>query len=178
MNSVIVKLLTKKNKVMKKNLLKGIQLQVSKTLTVIFVIFLILPACEKKQDSDTISFKKKSATHSECKNNLKSTFSELPCVTLHTTDLNYLAIEHVNAVFNCSFDSITISAEVTGNIINIKENHVNPSMYCTCNYDIEYVIGPLEYGHYTINIMDESDGMNEINFEFDFSENTSITYCL
>jgi hypothetical protein len=143
-------------------------------------VFVILQACENSNE-DTINKSKQGGqvTYPGCKeNNLKSTFSESqkPCITIKTIDSNYLKVEHINAEFNCIFDSLTIDCSINGNAINIQENHVNPNALCTCEYDIEYQIGPLEFGKtYSINIVDEAS--NEISFEFEFTENTLTTYC-
>lgn len=166
---------------MRKKLFKEVNLKTIAICVFSFSISLLFQGCEQKQedfgktnlnDGDVLSI-------IGCKDNsgsLKSAVVDVPCATIQTYKNNYLAIEHVNAIFNCAFDSITIDFSVTGNVINIKENHVNPGMFCTCNYDIKYIIGPIEYGHYTIYIEDESQG-NVISFEFDFSENTLLNYC-
>ena len=115
--------------------------------------------------------------YSGCKDvSMKSASEKKASVTLKTVDSNYLEVQHFDAVFNCAFDSLAIDVDVDNNVINIKEIHVNPNAFCTCNYDIEYKIGPLEYGTYSINILDESEDQNEVSFEFEFTENTEMTY--
>jgi hypothetical protein len=149
----------------------------------VILILLAVQACENSNDNTIVNSKSGgSVSYSGCKgNNLKSTFSEnqKPCITIQTIDSNYLKIQHVNAVFNCVFDSITIDCSIENNIIHVKENHINPNAYCTCEYDIEYKIGPLEYEKtYNIGFKDESQNNDEISFEFEFTDNTLKTVCI
>lgn len=148
------------------------------------LIFLAFPSCENENDGINNSeknngvYEKGGIIYSGCKNEiLKSTLLDVPCVTLQTIDSNYLKIKHINAIFNCAFDSLTIDYTITGNVITIQEKHVNPNAFCICNYDIEYIIGPLEYGTYSVKISDESLDDTEMNFEFEFTDNSLITFC-
>jgi hypothetical protein len=158
---------------MKKRYSKGVYLS-------ILVIFAALYACEKNEEGSDSKIKKGEIAYSSgCKEHLKSTgtFSEAPCITVETTDSKYLIVKHNDAVFSCIFDHLNIDYSVNGNLIDIAEEQVNPDAFCTCKYDIEYVIGPLEYGTYTVKIRDGSLDDTEISFEFEFTENTLFNYC-
>ena len=159
---------------MNKKLFNKFRLKTFAICVFVFSVFLLFQNCEKDQEEPTGDL----LSISECKSiqdGLKNFATDVPCVTIQTIDSNYLAIEHINAMFNCDYGAIMIDFSVTDNVINIKENQSKAGELCTCNYDIEYSIGSIEYGHYTINIEDESH--NVISFEFDFSENTLVNYC-
>jgi hypothetical protein len=162
---------------------KWLQLQVAGFFMLTLLAFVVFPSCENAKDETNVTPKKREVVqkgglfYSGCKDtNLKSTYAKKACVTLQTVDSNYLDIQHFDAVFNCVFDSLAIDYNVDGNVINVKESHVNPNAFCTCKYDIEYKIGPLEYGTYSINILDESLNKNEVCFDFEFTENTQMTF--
>lgn len=165
---------------MKNKILNEINLKTFTICAFIFSIFLLLQGCDQYQEDLTYYKEIDVLSISECKSSQdglkRSSTINVPCVTIQTIDSNYIAIEHLNAIFNCFYEKITIDFSVTDNIINIKENQANAGARCSCNYDIKYNIGPVEYSHYTINIEDESQ-CNVISFEFDFSENTLVNYC-
>jgi hypothetical protein len=168
---------------MKKIKSTNFQMQTVTFFVLTFLACVVFPSCENtSNDSDTPQnrevWQEGGLFYSGCKGSAleKSASEKEACVILQTIDSNYLSIQHFNAVFNCVFDSLTIDYNVNGGVINVKESHVNPNAYCTCKYDIEYKIGPLEYGTYNINILDESLNQNEVCFDFEFSENTQMTY--
>jgi hypothetical protein len=171
---------------MKRIKIKCIQLQTATFFLLTLLAFFVFPSCQDTQnDMDTPQkrevWQKNGLFYSGCKENegvnmLKSAGEKEACVTLQTVESNYLEIQHFDAVFNCVFDSLDFDYNIEDNVINVKEMHLNPGAYCTCQYDIKYKIGPLEYGTYSINILDESLSQTEISFEFEFTENTQMTY--
>lgn len=169
---------------MKKIKIKCLQPQTVTFFVLTLLAFIVFPSCENTSDDvDTPQnrevWQKGGLYYSGCNENaniLKSASEKEACVILQTVESNYLEIQHFDAVFNCVFDSLDIDYNVGDNVINVKEIHINPDAYCTCQYDIKYKIGPLEYGTYSINILDESLNQNEVSFDFEFTENTQMTY--
>ncbi|WP_291856425.1 hypothetical protein [Marinilabilia sp.] len=152
-------------------------------LTILLLIVFFWSCHETPEESDvpmnsgTIT-QKSGLSYSGCKaSGLKSTY-EAPeiCASLETVDSDYLLIQHFDAVFNCSFDSLIIDYNVDGDVINVNESHVNPGVYCTCKYDISYKIGPLDYGTYKIHLLDEALNKEELCLEVEFSADTDTTY--
>ncbi len=162
------------------------KLMVSPKVTLSFILIsmialVVVSSCDKSSDSERLhqfrdEYQNDGLHYSGCKGSgLKSISAGDTCVVLQTAEANYLKVKHFDAVFNCAFDSLKIDFTVDANEIYVKESHINPNMFCTCTYDIEYKIGPLEYGTYTINILDESTGQNEVTVDFEFTENTNVT---
>ncbi len=161
---------------------KCIQMQTVTFLVFTFLTCMVISSCEKTSDDNNSSnyrevLQNGGVYYSGCKGfSEKKTLAKEACITLHTVEGNYLEIQHFDAIFNCVFDSLSIDYNVNNNTISVDESHVNPNAYCTCEYDVKYRIGPLEYGTYSINILDENLNQNEISFDFEFSDNTQITY--
>jgi hypothetical protein len=62
-----------------------------------------------------------------------------------------LTVTHVNAVFNCCLDDITVSFELGGTALNIYEDEVTPNpCFCECPFDVVTQIEGLEPGVYVV----------------------------
>ena len=62
----------------------------------------------------------------------------------------YLALKHVNALFNCEPGKLEIQASIDGNEIRILENEELSLANCVCPYDLYCEVGPLSFGKYTL----------------------------
>ena len=83
-----------------------------------------------------------------------------------------LYVKHVNAVFNCDAEHLSIIGTVSKNRIIITEEGAGNSANCICCYDLECIIEGLDKGHYVI--VFQRNGENEPRFEFvlDYSDST------
>ncbi len=149
-----------------------------------FIIFLFISlfitySCEEKM-SDNINYGDPYVTgisNSGCKEpDLKCTRNE-DCVIYETVNDSCLLFKRINVAFNCCFDSVIIGVDVDdNNTITITEVENAGNCKCNCIYDIEYIIGPLNYGLYNV-IIDEQYA-DSISFTIDFNEDTQGEYCV
>jgi hypothetical protein len=90
-------------------------------------------------------------------------------------DGSTLLLRHVNAAFNCCLDGIVARIEVDGNVVTIttEEKLVNEQgCFCTCLYDLGYLITNLKPGIYTIVIPSFAN-----LFQIDLSTPTAGSNC-
>ncbi len=134
-------------------------------------------SCENEQEPDTGPLNVSNIKHSDCKTFKSLADKNQDCIIYQTVKNNYLKINRINTAFNCCIDGVlVVVTDTPDNTITIKESEIctNPC-YCMCLYDIEYTIGPLEYGPYTLCIIEEY--ADTMTVEFEFSENTLGNYC-
>jgi len=63
----------------------------------------------------------------------------------------YWNIMHNNAMFNCSPGKLTADAAINNDFtIDLNENEENHNANCVCLYDLNYKIGPIAHGKYTV----------------------------
>ncbi len=151
-----------------KNLIKLIAL-LSVTIGLLFA------SCEKMEIefSGTETFEIKNLTHSDCKNSNKKS-SETESITLKTIDENELKITHNNVVFPCCPNGeFKAEAYRSNDTIFLNEYYTDNTCNCLCPYDLDYTIGPLEYGKYTVVLQLYND--DYFTFKFNFKSNTDIT---
>jgi hypothetical protein len=145
----------------------------------LLVFFLCIPSfisCENEQESATGPINVSDIKHSSCKT-FKSLVSEKQdCIEYQTVNDNYLKINRINVAFNCCIDDVDIKTTVDQErVITITETEISPACNCLCLYDLEYTIGPLEYGMYTLRIIEGyADAMTVV---FRFSATTQGSYC-
>ncbi len=99
------------------------------------------------------------------------------CIEYQTVNDNYLRIKRINVAFNCCIDSVNITTSIDPErVIHVKETEVclHPCD-CICLYDLGYTIGPLEYGAYTLLVIEEY--ADTMIVEFEFSASTQGSYC-
>lgn len=143
-----------------------------------FVLVWIAFSCEIEISEDTkpVNPVVTGISHSECKEyDLKCTRNE-DCVIFETVNDSCLKFNRINAAFNCCIDYLLISIETdNSNTIKITERENAGLCHCICLYDIEYTIGPLNYGLYSIDIYEQSG--DTIFFNIDFNKDTQGEYC-
>jgi hypothetical protein len=115
--------------------------------------------------------------HSDCKTLKSLQSAKQDCVEYQTISGNYLKIKRINTAFNCCIDGILVLVkENQNNEITISETEIcTTPCSCNCLYDIEYTLGPLDYGTYTFHIIEEY--ADTMNFVIDFTSSTQGTYC-
>jgi Kazal-type serine protease inhibitor domain len=69
-----------------------------------------------------------------------------------------LTVSHINGMFNCCYESIDVSAAITGFTIDLYEQEYTPNpCYCECPIDVFTEIPSLMPGAYTVNIYVNGD---------------------
>ena len=142
---------------------------------VIYPIYLLLivsiTSCNKEFPNDPLSIKDLSV--SDCKT--KGGYSkgiDPEYITLKTVDDYYLLINHINAMFNCEPGQITVTINVSSNEISMDENESSSLANCICPYDIDFKVGPLQYGTY--NLKFKRAGFTFKEYTLDFKRSTDI----
>lgn len=131
-----------------------------KILVLSIFIGLLVLSCGKKSNSFGLT----NFSHSACKTNSK-TYSmnnqtkeiQGDSETMEIISENgYWNIMHNNAMFNCSPGKLTADAAINNDFtIDLNENEESHLANCICPYDLNYKIGPIAHGKYTVilNIM-------------------------
>ncbi len=139
----------------------------------VIVVTSLLISCEK---STFNHFKVYDMKHEGCKTFKSLTGKNQDCIEYQTVNDSYLKIYRTNAAFNCCIDNINITSTNQEGIITVKETEICPHPCdCICLYDLEYIIGPLEYGNYTLRVVEEY--ADTMIVEFEFSSTTQGNYC-
>ncbi len=145
----------------------------------LLVLFLCVPyfiSCENEQEPDTGPLTVSGIKHTGCKTFKSLVSAKQDCIEYQTINDHYLKINRLNVVFNCCIDDVDIKTTVDQErVITITETDINPACNCLCLYDIEYIIGPLEYGTYLLRIIEEYADTMTVKFEF--SATTQGSYC-
>ena len=116
--------------------------------------------CEKGDKYPTLEDKQLTVVEvnsGECKQNLKSTETE-KYIELKAEQNNQLRVTLINATLNCCPGEITSKAYIKDEILRINFAEETPGKCnCICDFDLECVIGPMEYRSYTIEVYAGSD---------------------
>jgi len=142
---------------------------------IIYPIFLLLivalTSCKKEFPNDPLSIKDLSV--SDCKTKGGSSKGIDPeYITLKTVDDYYLLVNHINAMFNCEPGQITVTIEISSNEISMEEDESSSLADCICPYDIDYKLGPLQYGTYILKF--KRGGLTFKEYTLDFKKSTDI----
>ena len=140
-----------------------------KLASFILATILLFTNCEKNENK---FFEVKDFTHSDCKNNSQKTSLE-ECIKIKTLNDNTIQINHVNAVFNCCPGELSAEGTIKNDTITINESETEHSCNCICPYDLDYTIGKLEYGVYTIKL--QTMNADYFQFNLNFNSNTDTT---
>ncbi len=109
--------------------------------------------------------------------------SDQDCIEFEYDGEGILSIKHINAAFNCCPDSFGVEVSLEGNVITIVEQEylTNPC-FCLCLYDMEYSVGNVNPGTYTIKVVEPymhfvgDDPL--LQFSVDLSTTPSGTFCV
>ena len=144
----------------------------SKILFLCGIIVFMAFSCEKDNVDDKI-FHVKDFSYDGCKNtSSKSSIDEY--IEYKTVDENYLSVKHVNALFNCCPGKLIVNAIIDSAKLIITEDEEEHACDCICHYDLNYKIGPLEYGEYHFIV--KSLYLTDTEFILDFSSSTDTTH--
>jgi hypothetical protein len=147
-----------------------------KILAALSLVCSLLISCEKENEESTLSGSL--LTHSSCKSDIRSAFQEdtvadtLTCVD-YTFDAakHQLILKHINAGFNCCFDSIYCSVNLSKDTIRIQEHEVSAACDCECLYDLVVDIEGVESQKYWVKYIEPyRNGQQELLFEIDLSK--------
>jgi len=137
----------------------------------LLILTFAVTSCKKEFPDDPLALKELSV--GECKtkgNDVKGTEQEY--ITIKTVDDYYLLINHFNSIFNCEPGEITVSIEISSSDITITEIESDPKVNCVCPYDLNFKLGPLQYGSYKI--IFKKAGLIFKEYNLDFKKSTDI----
>lgn len=130
-------------------------------------------SCKKEFPDDPLSVSDYSV--SSCKGRIELKKGEMPeYITLKTVNNYYLKFTHVNSMFNCSPGEITVSLSYSPGSVVIDENESQAGERCICPYDLQFTLGPLEYGSYKIEFQKAGVTFKEITVDFNRSTDIRI----
>ena len=143
----------------------------------LFSIFIgmLAMSCEKKNNSFGLT----NFSYSGCKNGTKTYAtnnqtrnSQGDSETIEIKSKNgFLNIKHINAIFNCSTNNkLTADAAINDFTIDLNEDEDNHDANCLCLYDLNYKVGPVVHGKYTVKL----NKMGVEYFRFSIDYNTSV----
>jgi len=136
---------------------------------ILFVSIFVI-SCE---NIDNHKLKVDNITYGTCKPGFKSSVTNEK-IEYRTVDINYLEIDHINAIFNCEPGRLLVDVEFNNDTIFVNESEEQSLVNCICLYDLSYRIGPLEYGTYlfVLKIM----SLEHATFELEFNSTTEGIY--
>jgi hypothetical protein len=116
---------------------------------VLLLLIAGMTSCKKEFPNDLLSIK--DFFVSDCKTKgVSSKGIDPEYITIKTVDDYYILVNHINAMFNCEPGQITVTIEVSSNEISMDENESSSLANCICPYDIDFKLGPLQYGVYIL----------------------------
>ena len=141
------------------------------------LLLTFIHSCETEQESTGGPLDVSGIKHTDCKTFKSLDSAKLDCIEYQTVQDNYLKINRINVAFNCCIDGVLVLvSDNQENEITIKETEMcTTPCLCNCLYDLEYTIGPLEFGSYTLRVIEEY--ADTMNFEIEFTQTTQGVYC-
>ncbi len=114
---------------------------------------------------------------------LDGTPPDQDCIEYQYDGQGTLLLKHVNAGFNCCPDEILAEITLVGNTVTITENEsLEPSggCDCLCLFDVDYQIGNVPPGEYTIAVdqLYLQPGAEILEFTVDLTSSPSGEYCV
>jgi len=134
-------------------------------------IAIALTSCKKEFPDDPLAIDKLSV--SDCKtkgDNSKAADPEY--ITIKTVDDYYLKFSHINSILNCEPGIITVGIEIKSDTISVNETEESSLANCVCPYDIEFRLGPLEYGIYPVKF--QKGGNTFIEYSLNYNKSTDV----
>ncbi len=137
------------------------------------ILILVFTSCEKFEISGEETLVVKKITYSGCKSSNKKSL-KTETITLKAINDNELKITHSNVVFPCCPNGeLKAEAYRSNDTIFLNEYYTDISCDCLCPYDLEYTIGKLDYGKYTVVL--KIYNHEHFTFKFNFNPNTDKT---
>jgi len=143
----------------------------------VLTVFISFTGCENNDVTNSKTLEVKDLTYEGCKEQKNISDSIEEYIEYYTIDSNYLAIKHVNAIFNCCPEEINIKAKIENSKIFYNSFHKVDGCRCYCLYDTYCKIGPLSFSEYTFKV--NTYGIDEpIELTLDFSQATQGKYTI
>jgi len=143
------------------------------TLSFLLIFTLAFSSCKKEFPGDLLSIKNLNV--SDCKSvGMNKKGDVIEYITLKTVDDYYIHFKHVNSLFNCEPGEITVTFDISETTITIDENESSSLANCICPYDLDFKIGPLLYGNYTLIFQKGGISFKEYSLDFKRSTDTKI----
>ena len=147
-------------------------------LTLVLVMVLVF-ACKKESTEPANNpevLKVSEIIYSECLNKGTDKDQMMECTEYSVLNEHYLKFVRTNVCFNCCYDNLIITVEQLDDFkIKITERESGMPCSCNCLYDIEYTIGPIDYGEYEITI--DENYWEPMVFDVSFDSSTGSSYC-
>jgi len=153
-----------------------------KTLLKIFLLAVFMGTLAMSCGKKSNSFGLTNFSHLGCKSgteaysiNNKTQESQGDSETMEIKSENgFWSVKHINAMFNCSPNNkLTADAAINGFTIDINENEEKHDANCLCLYDLNYEIGPIAHGKYTV-ILNKM-GAEYFRFNIDYTTSVDTT---
>jgi hypothetical protein len=137
----------------------------------LFTLAIVFTSCKKEFPNDPVALKDLSISACKTKG-YENKGIEPEYFLIKTTDDYYLSFNHINSMFNCEPGEINVSVEILADTIKINETESSSLANCICQYDLEFRLGPLEYGSYFIKF--EKGGFLFREYTLDFRRSTDV----
>ncbi len=79
---------------------------------------------------------------------------EVSCINYSYDGDSILSLQHLNAGFNCSPESVLADIEIKGDSLIIREDDSKHGAKCNCLYDIQITVRNLPAGQYHVRIVE------------------------
>lgn len=142
-----------------------------KILYSILFIAIALTSCKKEFPDDPLAIDKLSISDCKTKGD-NSTAADPEYITIKTVDDYYLHFSHINSILNCEPGKITLAIEIRSDTISVNETEESSLANCVCPYDIEFRLGPLEYGIYPIKF--QKGGFTFKEYSLNYNKSTDV----
>jgi hypothetical protein len=137
------------------------------------VIAIALTSCKKEFPDEPLAIDKLSV--SDCKTKGDGSKGIDPeYITIKTVDDYYLHFSHFNSILNCEPGKITVAIEIKSDTISVNETEESSIANCVCPYDIDFRLGPLEYGIYPVKFKKRDLTIKEYSLNYNKSTNVRI----
>jgi hypothetical protein len=136
-------------------------------LTTVLVLCFI--QCDKEKTNTTDTVNVTSLSFTACNLVTKSTGTEAPSMQLTGQTDNRLLIRLTNTEFCCGTDSVSIDCSIKENDIHIVITDLGPYTHCFCPHDLEFSIGALDQGSYSLTLMESENAYLRDTFIVAFS---------
>ncbi len=149
----------------------------------------VCSGCEQEKeingDNDPLVVSGKIINHTDCKfikssHNDSETPDTLSCISYEfNASQNKLKLHHINAGFNCCFDSVYCEISVSNDTISIQEFENEALCDCNCLYDLDIELKGIEPKKYYVKITEPYCGDQEkLFFNADLTSSNEGTYCV
>lgn len=140
-------------------------------LSFLLIFTFALSSCKKEFPGEPLAIKNLSV--SDCKSvGINKNGTVIEYITLKTVDDYYIHVNHINSIFNCEPGQITIKVDISSTTITFNEDETSSLANCICPFDLEFTLGPLHYGNYTL--IFQKGGVTFKEYSMDFKKSTDI----